>query len=192
MVFAKLLSRQPYYVSVDPARPPRAKVCSWEEFEKLVLADDNETSSAQKQDEQLTDTVAQPANGEIPTQSHKNVHGASTEIENVRVSSTDLENHLGHATTLPPQPTPPIKQSTLPNSPIKPDGSQPLKPQRHLTLGVNLNRTQSKSPRKKISFPQISLPKLWKRRSDQQAPTNTMEPALNKDIASEAAQTRNV
>ena len=186
-MFAKLLGRQPYY-STDPARPSRAKVCSWKEFETLVLEESNQPSSSQKNDAQPTSTVVEAISGEKSSPPHADMSSAPLKIVSAGTTNPDSSAHGPHSQQIP------IRQSTLPSSPTQLSGSPPLTMNRQKTAGVLVNGSQRNGLRKKISLPQISFLRLWKRRSDPQPPTNVKEPgskreASKSETSNEASQT---
>ena len=162
-MFATLLSRQPYYVSVDPARPPRARLCSWSEFEILVLAEDNQPSSPQRKDVPPTNTNLGAASEEKRSPLQVNIDTTPTKNVSTEISPTHPEKNSDRSTHPPPSKQTPIRQSTLPNPPTQPSRSPPLKPHRQKTVRLLVNGTQSNGPRKMISLPKISLVRFWKR-----------------------------
>ena len=176
-VFATLLSRQPYYMSVDPSRPARARVCSWDEFEKLVLAEDSQPSPPQK-DTSPTSMDMGEVSKEKPSQLQTDTDSAPEKKVDAKISSTTPEQHPEGSVHPQPSKQTPIRQSTLPNSPTRLPGSPPLKPHRQKTAGFLINGMQSNGLRKKISFPQVPLTRLWKRRLDPESATKVMAPAL--------------
>ena len=188
-VFAKLLSRQPYY-SMDPARPSRAKVCSWKEFETLVLEESNQPSSSQKKDAQPTSTVVEAISGEKSSPPPADMSSAPLKIASAGTSSTNPEKHPDSSAHGPHAQPIPIRQKTLPSSPTQLSGSPPLTVNRQKTAGVFVNGSQPNGLRKKISLPQVSFLRLWKRRSDPQPPTNVKGPASKREASKREASKR--
>ena len=188
-VFATLLSRQPYYVSMDSARPPRARVCSWNEFETLILAEDNQPSSPQRKDVPPTNTNVGAAIEEKQSPLQANIDTTPMKNATAGISPTHPEKNSDRSAHPPSSKQTPIRQSTLPNSPTQPSRSPPLKPHRQKTAGLLVNGTKTNGLRKKISLPQISFVRLWKRRLDPEPPTNIVGSALQKETADETGHT---